>query len=85
MEHRVQLAISGQLEAISYKTNLGRDLKGPIEMRNQFMRGALNKGLLPIRMQLEVNPITNFEMSLSAFLVNILFHPVMCSRHVRFE
>ncbi|KAL0438991.1 UNVERIFIED_CONTAM: hypothetical protein Slati_2382100 [Sesamum latifolium] len=76
MKDWVNLGTHRKFQLIRYNPNFAQDAKGPKKSPAQFLRRASVHRDLPIRMEVQQNPVTHLEVDVPAAKVRILLHPV---------
>lgn len=69
MKDRVDFGLWRELEAIRHCTNVFSDAKRAIEAWGELVRRTLDEGLLEVRVELKINPVTLSKSTLCAVLV----------------
>lgn len=77
MENWMDLRVMWEMETISHKANSFLNLKWSIKLGCKFVRMTHGYRLLPIRLQLEEDPIFYHKFMLCATFIINLFHSVL--------
>lgn len=85
MEDQVYLVVREKKQFIRHFSNFIHHLKGSKIPRTELLKLVILQGILAVRLQFQINPITHCKLPIRTMFVVLLLHAVLCTPQMMLE